>query len=157
MQQPIIIMWSGIICGVKGISPGHLADLERMLQRTYTASFHALMELRGATGASGHRILVGGGAKWDTKLIDDLCPPGSRGSPTVSWQALGFWRHGSIWWLGAVVTAGGRPLTVGLVHVMSAGARDGGPSGYSHATLLHLHRQFDCRNQRGCLGASAHA
>jgi hypothetical protein len=60
----------------EGISPGHLADLERMLQFT----------------ADGQPPRPDGA--------------GSRGSPTVSWQAalqkgaMGYWRHGSIWWLG---------------------------------------------------------
>jgi hypothetical protein len=64
----------------EGISLGHLADLERMLQRTVDGQ-----PARPDGAATG----------W------------LQGFPTVAWQAalqkgaLGFWRRGSIWWLVA--------------------------------------------------------
>jgi hypothetical protein len=108
----------------EGISPGHLADMlawSACYDARNVANLLALMELRRA---------------------------GSRESPTVSWQAvlqkgaLGFWRHGSIWWLGA---------PSGPQSSLTAFARW---CCISHVSLLHPDRRFACRNQRSCLGAS---
>jgi hypothetical protein len=85
----------------EGISPGHLADLERVLQHTVDGQ-----PPRPDGAATG----------W------------LQGSPTVSWQAAlqkgasGFWHHGSIWWLGVPVghQARGRPLSGAAVCPMSS-------------------------------------
>jgi hypothetical protein len=54
----------------------------------------------------------------------------------------GFWRHGSIWWLGA---PSGPPEASWKAFVRRCCM--------AQVTLLHLHRRFACRNQRSCLRA----
>jgi hypothetical protein len=68
-------------------------------------------------------------------------------TPPTIWQAalqkgaLGFWRHESIWWLGA---------PRGPPNWWTAFVRR---CCMSHVTLFHLHSRLACRNQKSCLGA----
>jgi hypothetical protein len=79
---------------LEGISPGHLVDLERRIQRTVDGQpphsdgaatgwfqdvFYRILAGRPADWGFGllapKEHLVARGAKWATKLVDSLCPP----------------------------------------------------------------------------------
>jgi hypothetical protein len=86
--------WGWYHAGFEGISPGHLVDLERVLQRTVdgqppwhdgTATGwiqgvpYRLLTGRPAEGGFGilapREHLLARGAKWAAKLVQGLCPP----------------------------------------------------------------------------------